>query len=98
MPRALMAVAPRTTELVEYEEPPLGDRAQQHAGVGQPVPRPSAVGRPPRQGDRLHLMREGRLQSDGLVHPIVAFEQSAEAYRWIQCHPDRVVRLGIRFP
>ncbi len=26
MPRALVAVAPRTTELVEYEEPPLGDR------------------------------------------------------------------------
>lgn len=26
MPRALMAVAPRTTELVEYEEPLLGDR------------------------------------------------------------------------
>ena len=26
MPRALMAVAPRTTELVEYDEPPLGDR------------------------------------------------------------------------
>ena len=26
MPRALMAVAPRTTELVEYEKPPLGDR------------------------------------------------------------------------
>ena len=26
MPRALMAVAPRTTELVDYDEPPLGDR------------------------------------------------------------------------
>ena len=26
MPRALMAVAPRTTELVEYDDPPLGDR------------------------------------------------------------------------
>ena len=44
------------------------------------------------------LMREGRLQSDGLVHPIVPFEQSAEAYHWIQDDPDRVVRLGVRFP
>ena len=26
MPRALMAAAPRTTELVEYDQPPLGDR------------------------------------------------------------------------
>ena len=43
-------------------------------------------------------MREGRLQSEGLVHPIVPFEQSAEAYHWIQDDPDRVVKLGIRFP
>ena len=34
----------------------------------------------------------------GLVHPIVPFEQSAEAYHWIQDDPDRVVKLGIRFP
>ena len=46
----------------------------------------------------LQLMRAGRLQSDGLVHPIVPFEQSAEAYHWIQDDPDRVVKLGIRFP
>jgi len=46
----------------------------------------------------LQLMRKGRLQSDGLVHPIFPFEQSAEAYHWIQDHPDRVVRLCIRFP
>ncbi|MDE0447487.1 MAG: zinc-binding dehydrogenase [Spirochaetaceae bacterium] len=46
----------------------------------------------------LQLMRAGRLQSDGLVHPIVPFEQSAEAYHWIQDTPDRVVKLGIRFP
>ena len=44
------------------------------------------------------LMREGRLQSDGLVHPIVPFEQSAEAYHRIQDDPDRVVKLGICFP
>ena len=46
----------------------------------------------------LQLKREGRLQSEGLVHPIVAFEQSAKAYHWIQNAPDRVVKLGIRFP
>ena len=43
-------------------------------------------------------MREGHLQSDGLVYPIVPFELSAEAYHCIQDDADRVVELGIRFP
>ena len=131
-----MAVAPRTTELVEYDEPPLGDRdvriksefaapkqvtvsnyhgpgsalhldeewhltpgrgAQQHAGVGNPS-RDHPLGDDRRvEETALQLMREGRLQSDGLVHPIVPFGQSAEAYHWIKDDPDRVVKLGIRF-
>ena len=37
----------------------------------------------------MQLTRAGRLRSEGLVHPIVPFEESAEAY---------VVILGIRFP
>ena len=46
----------------------------------------------------LELMRRGLLKSDGLVAPIVPFEQAAEAYHWIQDDPDRVVKLGVRFP
>ena len=46
----------------------------------------------------MQLTRAGRLRSEGLVHAIVPFEESAEAYPWIHGAPDRVVILGIRFP
>ena len=130
MPRALVAVAPRTTELVEYDEPPLGDRdvrirrefaapkhgTESHAYLDEEwhLTRVTVRSSMPVRGnpsrdhplwdDRrveetaLQLMRAGRLQSDCLVHPVAPFEQSAEAYHWIHDTPDRVVKLGIRFP
>ena len=39
----------------------------------------------------MQLTRAGRLRSEGLVHSIVPFEKSAEAYPWIHAAPDRVV-------
>jgi threonine dehydrogenase-like Zn-dependent dehydrogenase len=42
-------------------------------------------------------MREGRIRTDGLLSPIVPFEASAEAYREIDEHPERSIKLGIRF-
>ena len=44
------------------------------------------------------LTRAGRMRSESLVHPIVPFEQSAEASPSIHDAPDRVVKLAIRFP
>lgn len=43
-------------------------------------------------------LASGRLRSDGIVTPVVPFEESAEAYREIDEHPDRSIKLGIRFP
>src|SRR5687767_4550757 len=43
------------------------------------------------------LLRTGRLKCDGIVQPIVPFEESAEAYRMIDEHPESCVKLGVRF-
>jgi threonine dehydrogenase-like Zn-dependent dehydrogenase len=43
------------------------------------------------------LLRGGRLQSEGIVQPIVPFEEAAEAYRQIEAHPETCVKLGVRF-
>jgi threonine dehydrogenase-like Zn-dependent dehydrogenase len=41
------------------------------------------------------LLRSERVKVDGLVHPIVPFEQSAEAYRRIDQAPGESVKLGV---
>ena len=43
------------------------------------------------------LLQEGRLSVEGLVHPIVPFDESAEAYREIDEAPARSIKLGIRY-
>jgi threonine dehydrogenase-like Zn-dependent dehydrogenase len=40
----------------------------------------------------------GRLRSDGIITPVVPFAQSADAYREIDEHPERSIKLGISFP
>jgi len=40
----------------------------------------------------------GRLQSTGIITPVVPFAESAEAYREIDEHPERSIKLGISFP
>jgi threonine dehydrogenase-like Zn-dependent dehydrogenase len=45
----------------------------------------------------LDWLVSGRLRVDGIVTPVVPFEQSAEAYREIDEHPERSIKLGIRF-
>jgi threonine dehydrogenase-like Zn-dependent dehydrogenase len=42
-------------------------------------------------------LAEGRLRTDGIVTPIVPFQESVEAYREIDEHPERSIKLGIRF-
>jgi threonine dehydrogenase-like Zn-dependent dehydrogenase len=38
-----------------------------------------------------------RLRTDGIVTPVVPFEESIEAYREIDEHPERSIKLGISF-
>ena len=46
----------------------------------------------------LRWLASGRIRTDGILDPIVSFEESAEAYRMIDEHPERSIKLGIRFP
>ena len=46
----------------------------------------------------LRWLASGRLRTEGIVTPVVPFDQSADAYREIDEHPERSIKLGIRFP
>ncbi|CAN5624782.1 zinc-binding alcohol dehydrogenase [soil metagenome] len=46
----------------------------------------------------LKWMIDGRIRTGGIIDPIVPFEESAEAYRMIDEHPERSIKLGVRFP
>lgn len=46
----------------------------------------------------LRWMITGRIRTDGILTPVVPFEESADAYRMIDEHPERSIKLGIRFP
>jgi threonine dehydrogenase-like Zn-dependent dehydrogenase len=39
----------------------------------------------------------GKMRTEGIVTPIVPFEESAEAYRAIDERPEESIKLGIRF-
>jgi len=41
------------------------------------------------------LLKEGRLSVEGLIRPVVKFEESAEAYKLIDEHPEEVIKLGV---
>jgi threonine dehydrogenase-like Zn-dependent dehydrogenase len=45
----------------------------------------------------LQWMIEGRIRTEGIISPIVPFAESADAYRMIDEHPERAIKLGIRF-
>jgi threonine dehydrogenase-like Zn-dependent dehydrogenase len=45
----------------------------------------------------LDWMVEGRIRTEGIITPIVPFEESAEAYRMIDERPWESIKLGIRF-
>jgi threonine dehydrogenase-like Zn-dependent dehydrogenase len=46
----------------------------------------------------LDWLRTGRLRSDGILFPIVPFNDAVEAYRAIDEQPEQSIKLGIRFP
>lgn len=43
------------------------------------------------------LLRTGRLRYEGIVDPIVPFEEAPDAYRRIDADPGSSVKLGVRF-
>ena len=52
---------------------------------------------------RLHdaafaLLEQGRLRVDGLLDPVVPFEDSADAYREIDQNPAASIKLGVTYP
>ena len=46
----------------------------------------------------LRWLASGRLRTEGIVTPVIPFEESVEAYREIDEHPERSIKLGISFP
>jgi threonine dehydrogenase-like Zn-dependent dehydrogenase len=45
----------------------------------------------------LAWLSDGTLQTDGLITPVVQFQDADDAYREIAEHPERSIKLGIRF-
>ena len=43
------------------------------------------------------LLAAGRLRCEPIVPPVVSFERAAEAHREIDEHPERSIKLGVRF-
>jgi threonine dehydrogenase-like Zn-dependent dehydrogenase len=46
----------------------------------------------------LDWLAAGRIRTEGIITPIVPFAESANAYREIDKHPERSIKLGISFP
>jgi len=42
-------------------------------------------------------LREGRLQCEEIVDPVVPFAEADQAYREMDEHPERSVKLGVAF-
>lgn len=45
----------------------------------------------------LGWLASGQLRADGIITPVVPFAESVDAYRAIDEHPDRSIKLGIQF-
>jgi threonine dehydrogenase-like Zn-dependent dehydrogenase len=43
------------------------------------------------------LLQQGKLRADDLVTPIVSIKEAANAYRDIDEHPDKSIKMGVRF-
>ena len=45
----------------------------------------------------LDWLTSGRVRTNGIIDPIVPFADAADAYRMIDEHPERSIKLGVRF-
>jgi len=43
------------------------------------------------------LLREGQIQSEPIVQPVVRFEELPTAYPKIETHPEQYIKLGVQF-
>ena len=43
------------------------------------------------------LIASGQLRTDGIIQPTVPFEESVEAFRQMDEHPESCIKLGVRF-
>jgi len=43
-------------------------------------------------------LRNDRIRTDGIISPIVPFDDATEGYRSIDEHPEQSIEPGIRFP
>ena len=48
--------------------------------------------------EAFELLKEGRLSVQGLVIPIVPFQEAIRAYREIDEAPEKSIKLGIVYP
>lgn len=50
-----------------------------------------------KRGDEeaFHLLLQGRLQTDSLIDPIIAFDDVAEAYMQMNSNPEKGIKLGV---
>jgi len=45
----------------------------------------------------LELFRSGKLSVQGMLRPVVPIEEAAEAYRFIDEHPEESIKLGVSY-
>jgi len=45
----------------------------------------------------MQLLAQGRLNVDGILDPIVKFEETVDAYKMIIEEPERTIKLGVRY-
>lgn len=82
-------------------------REWHHNRLTMVVPHGCGWGHPPRDYPRwtekraydaiVSLMRQGKLQADGLIDPVVPLEKGPEVFRLIQENPGQVIKYAIRF-
>lgn len=65
--------------------------------VSQPFPEVAGWDHHRVESLALKWLANGKLLSDGIVQPIVPFDESVDVYRRIEDHPEESVKMGVRF-
>lgn len=65
--------------------------------VSEPFPELSGWGHQRVEALVTDWLSHGQLSAEGIVDPIVPFDDCAEAYQRIEAHPEESVKLGVRF-
>lgn len=65
--------------------------------VSQPFPEVAGWDHQRVESLALKWLTSGKLSAEGIVRPIVPFEDCVEVYRRIEDHPEESVKMGVRF-